>query len=292
MKPAATKAPATHFHWLDLLRFLAALIVVLAHARGASFLEYGALAEASQNLAVTLFFALTRIANEAVILFFVLSGFLVGGQAMKRIAQGSFRPVDYAIDRFVRIMLPLLPALALTAIIQWVIGKDVSLVELMGNILSVQGIAVEPFGHNIPLWSLSYEVWFYTLMFVVGIAVNPRVSALLVMLSLLALAAVFTSLSYVYLFCWLLGALAFLKRPSRISAPVLVLALLLFVYALLGTQFGKDSNSLPVADLRNYFPSLQVSRLLLSAAFALLIQQAILWRPRNALAISLDNAGT
>lgn len=32
------------FYWLDLLRFLAALMVEIVHTRGAIFVEYGALA--------------------------------------------------------------------------------------------------------------------------------------------------------------------------------------------------------------------------------------------------------
>lgn len=38
-----------HFYWLDLLRFLAALIVVLGHFRGAFFVEYSLLPVNQQN---------------------------------------------------------------------------------------------------------------------------------------------------------------------------------------------------------------------------------------------------
>jgi peptidoglycan/LPS O-acetylase OafA/YrhL len=65
---------------LDLVRGLAAITVILVHVRLRSFVELGALAPSQQSWPVGMFFAATRLGQEAVLLFFVLSGFLVGGQ--------------------------------------------------------------------------------------------------------------------------------------------------------------------------------------------------------------------
>src|SRR5690348_5650474 len=110
---AAVSERTSHYEWLDLVRFLAALLVVSAHVRGTVFREYSALAADSRNLAVASFFALTRLGHEAVIVFFVLSGYLVGGRAFERIARGRFVPGEYAVDRITRIWIPLVLALLL-----------------------------------------------------------------------------------------------------------------------------------------------------------------------------------
>ena len=56
------------------------------------------------------FTMLCRMGHEAVIVFSVLSGFLVGGRGFERIKDGSMNVGSYAIDRFARIC-PLLAAI-------------------------------------------------------------------------------------------------------------------------------------------------------------------------------------
>lgn len=59
-----------HYQWLDLARFSAALIVVLAHVRDFLFSDFGMLDEASRGPLVMAFYAVTRLGHEAVIVFF------------------------------------------------------------------------------------------------------------------------------------------------------------------------------------------------------------------------------
>ena len=77
---------APKHYWLDWLRFAAALTVVVVHVRGALLLPFGSLPVEQRSLPVAALYLLTRIGNEAVVVFFVLSGFLVGGKAFERMA--------------------------------------------------------------------------------------------------------------------------------------------------------------------------------------------------------------
>jgi peptidoglycan/LPS O-acetylase OafA/YrhL len=282
----------TRFYWLDLFRFMAALTVVLGHVRQAAFVEYGGLAADQKSLLIAVSYALTRMGKEAVIMFFVLSGFLVGGRALERIADGSYKPLDYAIDRFTRIMLPLFPALVLTAIIGLIIGSDFNYWHFIGNLFSLQGIFVPSFEGNYPLWSLSYEVWFYILVWAVGVAALNRRLHLISAALLVLIAAIFTHLSPTYLFCWLIGAFAYLRRPGKFSLLFLIVSIMLSLYAIISVQIGTDSVSIPVESFRHMVPSQDISKLLLASGMALLIQQALMVKPIKSSAIKLDLAGT
>ena len=79
-----------HFYWLDLIRFLAAFEVVLCHYRGFFFVEYGLLPAEQQNIFSQIFYFATRLGHEAVLIFFVLSGLLVGGKALDKARLGTF----------------------------------------------------------------------------------------------------------------------------------------------------------------------------------------------------------
>jgi len=59
-------------------------------------------------------FFIRRLANEAVTVFFVLSGYLVGGKLIEVGINGKLAVRNYCIDRSVRIYLPIIPAVVLT----------------------------------------------------------------------------------------------------------------------------------------------------------------------------------
>ena len=151
-----------HYYWLDLVRFTAAFLVLICHFRGAFFVEYTLLPAEQKNPLTFAFYSLTRLGNEAVLIFFVMSGFLVGGKAIERLQQGVFDIKGYAIDRTVRIMLPLISALLLFIPVSIIRGLDIDWWAWLGNLFSLQGICT--YSVIEPLWSLSYEVWFYILM--------------------------------------------------------------------------------------------------------------------------------
>ena len=223
----------THYQWLDFLRFAAALMVVLAHVRAFLFLDYGALDAGSRNIATAAFFAFTRLGHEAVIVFFVLSGYLVGGKAVERIAKGSFQSSDYAIDRFARIWVPLVPALILSVALG---AHSEGTLTWIGNLLGLQGVLVPTFGGNGPLWSLAYEIWFYVLAYAVGRQALRNSLDLPALIMFATVALVFTKLEVQYLACWLIGAAVYV-RPHRLSLPVgLITAATLAIVAVVGLQ--------------------------------------------------------
>ena len=280
-----------HFYWIDWLRFLSAMMVLLAHLRGSSFVEYGSLPDSQKNFAFATIYAFTRLGSEAVIVFFVLSGFLVGGKSIERIINKTFKPLNYAIDRLSRICIPLIPALLLTAIVKLSIGDKVNFIHLIGNLFSLQGILVPSFADNAPLWSLPYEVWCYVLMFIVGtVAIKKYFNALFVIFFVIIL-ILLSQLNISYLLCWFVGLFAYVYRPQTVSFKILSIAILLSIFGIFSVQVNMDSISLDNDIFKFLLISIDISRLLLALGIALLIQQLILLKPNNKL-VKIENLGT
>lgn len=132
-----------------------------------------------------MFYALTSLGHEAVMVFFVLSGFFVGGSVMKQ--KHKFMWSAYSISRLTRLWLVLIPAILFTYIVDqiiqtlhpevfagsfsniWASGPSKEneysrdLVTFLGNIFFQQTIVVSVFGSNSPLWSLANEFYYYFL---------------------------------------------------------------------------------------------------------------------------------
>lgn len=114
--------------------------------------------------------ALFRFGQEAVILFFLLSGFVIH-YSFGRGADKSFS--TYFWKRALRIYVPLLVALPLSWLFaSWSAGGfiDPNPGRLFGNLAMLQdwawakpNVLVNIYMENGPLWSLSYEWWFYML---------------------------------------------------------------------------------------------------------------------------------
>ena len=200
-KSANSKA---HIQWLDALRFLAAITVVTSHVRGQIFVEFGALEDTSRNLATALFFAVTRLGHEAVIVFFVLSGYFVGGKAFEAIRSGRFDINVYIIDRATRLWVPLVPVLIISCIGTLITTEVV--VNFFGNVLGLQTVIVPVFSGNGPLWSLAYEQWFYIVPITIALLSAGTLGRIIALVLGAAVAAVFLALQMHYLLIWLIGA--------------------------------------------------------------------------------------
>jgi len=214
------KSEIERHEWLDVLRFCAALSVVASHVRGTLFEEFGALEPASQTTITAIFFAVTRLGHEAVIVFFALSGYLVGGKVIARLVDGDFSPTAYAVDRITRIWLPLTPALVLSGLLAP--GSESPKVWV-GNLVGLQGVLVPNLGGNAPLWSLAYEIWFYVLAYAAGRQALRKGIDIPALALAVAGALVFTRLEVKYLACWLIGSLFYVRPhvlPARSSLGV------------------------------------------------------------------------
>ena len=213
----STEVPPKLMPFLDLLRFVAAVLVMLNHLRVEQFAPFSEV-HAGSTVLKTVFFCATRIGLESVLMFFVLSGFLVGGMSVERAMNGRFMPGKYFIDRFSRIYTPLAPALAFDVAVCLCFGIGFSWLEAGVNLVSMQGVAGRAFSGNTALWSLSYEVWFYILAGALLMLAGRQGRAARVG-PLLVVAAgflVFLRLDPAYLFAWLIGvACYFLGAPAR-----------------------------------------------------------------------------
>jgi peptidoglycan/LPS O-acetylase OafA/YrhL len=162
---------------LDWLRGIAALLVLLTHVRSGLFVSWPELDPTSHTVVNHALFFVTRLGRDAVTVFFVLSGYLVGGQAVMEARSRQFSLHHYMVARATRLYTVLIPALLLTATVDMVGGNggsgDDGWRSFFVNLFFLQEIVGRHYGSNGALWSLSYEWWFYVL-FGLSVFAFPR----------------------------------------------------------------------------------------------------------------------
>jgi peptidoglycan/LPS O-acetylase OafA/YrhL len=145
---------------LEAIRGAAAIYVVIHHMLGSTELK---------NVAPALLRAPFRFGQEAVIIFFLMSGFVIYLATYKKLTL-SFR--SYFFKRFFRIYPVFVGTLIISVIVSGCNSEVFTrrdAIDFVGNLLMLQdtgnkpGTFVYPFLHNHALWSLSYEWWFYML---------------------------------------------------------------------------------------------------------------------------------
>ena len=260
-----------HLAWLDALRFIAAFLVLFCHSRNDFFLKYNYLPVDQQGIGAFVFYTLGRLGPEAVIVFFVLSGFLVGGKGLERIINGSFKLRGYVVDRFCRIMIPLCTAVILYIIVAPIVGKEYSFFTVVGNLLSLQGIVCEPLIS--PFWSLSYEVWFYIMLFALALTTRRKKIGLVLFF---ICCLVYTRMNALYLLMWLMGALAWICRPR--GGKYYLWGSLVMIVCSLGMSVVTSGSKAFSFDLP--FDNMQ-AKLILSISVCIFCQQLILFPPKS-----------
>lgn len=168
---------------LDLIRALAAWAVMWGHLRALFFVDYPQVH--NRGLLLAFLYFITGFGSEAVLVFFVLSGFLISSAIISRRATRAWSWRDYAIDRASRLYVVLIPGLllgflwdklgstlfALSGIYSHPLPNFAALVVqsqmrvgvFFGNMFFLQTIVCPTFGSNAPLWSLANECWYYVL---------------------------------------------------------------------------------------------------------------------------------
>jgi peptidoglycan/LPS O-acetylase OafA/YrhL len=165
-----------------MIRGIAALVVLVSHVRNLFFKDYHQLV-GHKNYGIDLLYGSTALGHQAVVIFFVLSGYFVGGSVLSTLAEWSWS--RYIAARLSRLYVVTLPALAMGFLVdQW--GRSltsgyiwydraiphfnvepfshyISADIFVGNLFFLQTIVVPTFGTNGPLWSLANEFWYYAL---------------------------------------------------------------------------------------------------------------------------------
>jgi peptidoglycan/LPS O-acetylase OafA/YrhL len=146
---------------LESLRGMAAIYVMLYHVLKEPCGKY------------KIFFLLS-FAQEMVILFFVLSGFVIYYSSTKT---KNDCLQNFAVRRFRRIYPLFIVSLVVSYIFCCISEEKIVLInfnELLGNLLMLQdssalkpGVWFDSFLGNPALWSLSYEWWFYLIFFLI-----------------------------------------------------------------------------------------------------------------------------
>jgi len=210
--------------FFDLVRFTAAILVFFQHAPGPQFAYW---------------LPWTNLGHISVLIFFVLSGFVIAYVTDKR----ETLTIDYTASRFSRIYSILLPCLILNvAVVSYIFSSssepalifqesfpeanDAWPLNSVCTLLSANRTAwcLSHTPVNLPLWSISYEVFYYILfgvfMFMRGVT---RWAALFA-------AVLLAGTNILLLFpVWLMGVLLYKIKPlyvlnSRLAWAILILA--------------------------------------------------------------------
>jgi len=145
------------------VRFSAAFLVFIVHANYERFTG-----------GLPFLWRFSDLGNDAVMVFFVLSGFVIS-----YVANGKEDSIDkYFVSRFARLYSVVVPALILTAALDfvgsrityelydgWWFETSYPFGRFLANLLFVNEIwfsSIRPFSNG-PFWSIGYEFWYYVL---------------------------------------------------------------------------------------------------------------------------------
>lgn len=274
--------------WLDLIRYVASLLVVVGHFRADLFLKYNDLPATQQNLPMQLVYCMTSLGHVCVLIFFALSGYLVGGGLLHKLKTSQFDCASYSIDRFTRIQLPLFSTMILIAIGNWIMGINEPFSYYILNFFSLQGVCCKPLAG--PLWSLAYEVWFYVLggFLVALVTLKSPAKKTFAFLVILISMLILYRLGIVYTFLWFMGAFASefnLKKSNIILVTLSIMGMI--VFTLLGlhvfsSKLGIENGSIVA----------QAITLGFGLSSCLFIMNIIHLEPSGRLALWLNSIGT
>jgi peptidoglycan/LPS O-acetylase OafA/YrhL len=168
----------------DLLRGLAAFFVFFGHWRNLLFVDFPSLN--THRRLLTAPYVLAGGGHQSVVLFFILSGYFIGGTVFRSLQRDQWDWLGYLLRRIVRLWIVLVPALLLClfwdrlgiylghapGLYAGRVQNNILFVDVrsmlsphifFGNLLFVQTILTPVFGSDGVLWSLANEFWYYIL---------------------------------------------------------------------------------------------------------------------------------
>lgn len=217
-------------NFLHFSRWIAAFLVVLSHVRAMSFPPFDQLLE--KGIFIKFFYFISSLGHEAVIIFFILSGYLIGGEVMREMKDNCFDWKRYLTKRIVRLYIVLIPALILTAGFDrlgyhffnqlgsfnrfFETGKE-SIETFFINLLMLQHSHGAIFGTNDPLWSLAYEFWYY-ILFPLILQIFFIKSKKIKIISSILILLIISSISWkivLYFSIWLTGTMIWFVNQNK-----------------------------------------------------------------------------
>lgn len=262
--------------WLDAFRWTAATFVVLTHVNNRLLVRLSLLPASERTPANYVAALLAGFGHQAVVVFFVISGFLVGGSLWReRTASGDVDLPRYLVKRLCRLWTVLLPALLLVLACDafgiyvlhgpsWGVYLDevhptvASVVPTLGagtfvcNALFLNNVGCEHFGSDEALWSLFNEFWYYVVFALLVLASIPRrrnweraagIAVAVLVLSLFTRWQ-FGGASFApYLLIWLVGVASHARRRPFVDLPLGLMTAILVAW-LLGFRLAFRSEQL------------------------------------------------
>lgn len=264
------------YYWLDVIRAVAMLAVVSGHYRNVLFPMWNNIADKS-DLCTLLVYGLTQWGHFAVVAFFVLSGFLVGGRSFESFLNGKFCLVDFIKRRCVRI----LPSLGLSCVlccsVFLCLGISVPWGRVLCNFLSLQGVCCKSL--LAPWWALSVEVWFYIFCgSLLGFLTSHGLVRGLCGLISLMIGVFMFSCHRGYFLCFILGGLVYFLQPRCTSIIRSLVSIVLFVLSICFVKMV-------------HLPS-EVNDVVFALGLSLLIRELVVCEPKSRVARGVNVVGT
>ena len=277
------------YYWLDPLRALSAILVLICHARSVMFNTYSNLDASSQNVFTQILYLICSQGGFAVCMFYILSGFLVGGKTIERGIHGNISARKFFLDRLFRICIPLTGALALIAIVNLIIDKDCDWIQLIGQYTGLQGVLFVDYGGV--FWTLPYEIWFYVVLFSL-LLIFRRSKYIITGVLLFGLAlCVICQLLPRYFYILALGIICFNLKDYKIKRAVMRylwigVGLLLCIYLSLSIHFVAITFG-----LENIKWVQPISQIMLFTLIAVVLSQYVMKVPTTRISKAINHYG-
>ena len=233
------------------------------------------------SLFVTILYFCTSLGHEAVMIFFVLSGFLVGGLTLKQWRSTGVDLRSYFVQRISRIYTVLIPALCIgfvldlcgahffngshiysnpdayeTNSIKLDIAAHLTSFAFIANVFMLEGSggSAPVLGSNGPLWSLAYEWWYYCIFAATagGCLLTSKKQACTCLVYVAVLIVLLPPPLLVWMVLWLLGILAFTYAESDLPRPPVSVSFLLFAGAVMFSRLNTHNLSNSNAEVTAY----------------------------------------